>query len=507
MRVGILALLHESNTFSSQPTSLDRFRDDLWLESDAVRAEMALAHHEVGGFFHGLDELSSTIDLDVVPLFAGRALPAGTITEESFARLQEKVLTCLAAAGQLDGLLVAVHGAAVSESHNDADGHLLSVLRQRLGPTTPIVGTLDLHANLSASMVQNCNALIAYRTNPHLDQRQRGYEAAVLLVKTLLGEVRPTMSAILLPMAINIEKQCTDDEHLRTVYRFADQQRSEGAISNSILLGFPYADVVEMGASVVVITDNDVAVANQLTIDLATTLWRQRKELRGELTSVEQALNESEGLDGPIGLLDMGDNVGGGSAADGTELIAAIHQRAIGPSFACLFDPSAVVSCDRAGLGASVDLRIGGKTDGRHGAPLSFSGRVRSLHDGVFAERQARHGGMSHFNQGRTAIVDTDRGLSLMLTSRRMVPFSLEQLRSCDLDPTAFRILVAKGVNAPIAAYGEICKHFIRVNTQGATCADLAQLTYAHRRRPLYPLETDVRWQPEASTIHGYRQP
>ena len=87
------------------------------------------------------------------------------------------------------------------------------------------------------------------------------------------------MSAILLPMAINIEKQCTDDEHLRTVYRFADQQRSEGAISNSILLGFPYADVVEMGASVVVITDNDVAVANQLTIDLATTLWRQRKEL------------------------------------------------------------------------------------------------------------------------------------------------------------------------------------------------------------------------------------
>jgi microcystin degradation protein MlrC len=190
----------------------------------------------------------------------------------------------------------------------------------------------------------------------------------------------------------------------------------------------------------------------------------------------------------------MGDNVGGGSAADGTVLAAAMHRRQSGRGFACLYDPGAVAECEALGVGRRARIRVGGKTDSLHGAPLELQLTVRGLYDGRFREPLPRHGGIADFDQGRTAIVESTSGLTLMLTSRRMTPFSLRQLTSCGLEPSSFRLLVAKGVNAPLAAYGEVCRHFIRVNTPGSTCADLAQLTYPHRRRPMFP------WEPSAWT-------
>jgi microcystin degradation protein MlrC len=137
---------------------------------------------------------------------------------------------------------------------------------------------------------------------------------------------------------------------------------------------------------------------------------------------------------------------------------------------------------------------VGGKTDDRHGPPLAAEFTVRSLHDGRFRESQPRHGGFTEFDQGPTAVVETSRGLTLMLTSRRMVPFSLQQLLALGVDPTAFGLVVVKGVHAPLAAYAPICSHFLRVNTPGVTTADLAQLRYHHRRRPLFPFERDFEW-------------
>src|SRR5205807_7312822 len=129
-------------------------------------------------------------------------------------------------AGPIDGLLVAPHGATVAANHADADGHWLSRLRQRFGKRFPIIGTLDLHANVSPQMVAACDALIAYRTNPHLDQRDRGIEAAQLLARTLRGEVRPVMAAEFLPLAINIEPQATAEEPCRTLFATAARPRT-----------------------------------------------------------------------------------------------------------------------------------------------------------------------------------------------------------------------------------------------------------------------------------------
>ncbi|MGH7128082.1 MAG: M81 family metallopeptidase, partial [Planctomycetaceae bacterium] len=491
MRVGIVALLHESNTFISEPTTLEHFRQNLLLRGEAIREALAGSHHETGGFFAGLDEA----DIEAVPVFAARALPFGTVTAETFERLQEMLFAALAEAGPLDGILAAPHGATVSEAEPDADGAWLERLRETVGPSVPIVATCDPHANLSPRMVAATDAIIAYRSNPHLDQRDRGIEAARLMAQTLRGEVRPVQRAVFPPMAIGIERQATDEEPCRTLAAHAEAiRRRPDVLACSLVLGFPYADVPEMGSAVNVVTDGDPALAEQLANELAAEMWRSRHDLIGRFVSIEEAIAQAASLAGPVCLLDMGDNVGGGSPGDGTLLGHALHRRRVGPAFVCLCDPKAVRQAVAAGVGTRVTLSIGGKTDALHGPPLQAEFSVISLHDGRFEEPEARHGGMTKFDQGRTAVVRSELGLSVMLSSRRMTPFSLNQLTSCGLDPKHFHVLVAKGVNAPIAAYAPVCKHLIRVNTPGVTAADMTALEYRHRRRPMFPFEPETLW-------------
>lgn len=492
MKIGIVALMHESNTFLCEPTTLRHFREDVLLEGPAVRAAFANTHHELGGFFAGLEASHGPTSLHALPLFAARALPAGPIDDNAFETLVARLLASVQAALPLDGLLVAAHGAAVSRSQLDADGHWLSRLRELVGPDLPIIATLDPHANLSPRMVAACNALIAYRTNPHLDQHGRGMEAANLMREALVNGLSLAMAAAFPPLCINIDRQCTTDPHWQSLYALADQQLTHpNVLSNSILLGFPYADVPDLGAAAVVVTRDNQQLAAQLAQELGDALWSSRASMAGQLLSVDQVLQQCAAMsDRRICLLDMGDNVGGGSAGDGTELGHGLLRHGLGPSFLCLCDPESVAICTRAGVGQRCALQVGGKTDTLHGPPLSVEARVVGLYHGRFREDAPRHGGIRDFDQGPTAVVCTDDGrLSIMLTSRRMVPFSLQQLIACGLDPRQFRILVAKGVNAPIAAYQDVCDTFLRVNTIGGTCADLTRMAFRNRRRPLFPFE------------------
>ena len=496
MRVGIAALMHESNTFISQVTSLDRFHEDLYLQGSDVADRLATSHHEIGGFFEGLARPATQGAFAAVPLAAFRATPSGVLQAALLDHLVEVLLRQISKAGVLDGLLLAVHGAAVAEDHLDADGYWLRRVRQSLDERIPIIATLDAHANLSRDMLKSCDAFVGYRTNPHLDQRARGIEAAHLMTRTLSQQIRPTMAAAFPPIAINIERQCTAEPHLRPLYELADLQlRTPGVLSNSILLGFPYADVPEMGSSTLVVTDSDPDLARQRANELAVTLWEDRESMRGQFVGVEDAIRfATERTSERICLLDMGDNVGGGSDADGTTLLEALHRAKLGPCFLCIADPDAVRRCRESGPGTRLRLKIGGNTDRLHGEPCWMEVTIDSLHSGQFSEPEPRHGGIREFDQGFTAIVrSVDSPLTMMLTSRRMVPFSLHQIRSCGLDPKLFRILVAKGVHAPLAAYREVCPTFLRVNTPGSTCADLSAIPFHHRRHPMFPWENPRR--------------
>ncbi len=492
MRIGIIALLQESNTFIAQPTRLAHFEEELLVTGEAMRDRLAGTHHEVGGMLHALEGEQA----EAVPSFAARALPFGVVEKPAIETLMHMMLAAMDAAGPIDGLLVAPHGATVSEPWPDVDGHWLSEVRRQLGPDRPIIGTLDPHGNLSPAMAQACDALIAYRTNPHLDQRARGIDAARLICRTLRGHVKPKMAAAFPPLAINIEKQHTAEEPCVSLYRRADEQLADDrVVSNSIMLGFPYADVPEMGSSVIVVTDNEPALARQLADELAGYLWEHRKEFEGEFLSIEGALDKSASLSGPVCLLDMGDNVGGGSPGDGTLLAQAIHERKLPKGLVVLCDPESVAMAEAIGEWGTGLFRVGGKTDKLHGPPLACEATVQGMFDGKFEEPHPRHGGIGSYDQGRTAVVRTDTGLTIVLTSRRTPPFSLRQITSCGLNPAEFHLIVTKGVNAPIAAYREVCRTFLRVNTPGCTAADLAEFHYERRRRPMFPFERDAEWR------------
>lgn len=487
MRVGIICFQQESNTFLSNPTTLADFKRDILLTGPDIRREYAHAHHEAGGFIQGLEENH----INPVLLLAAWTVPGGAITDECYQTILAMIQTQLISAGALDGLLLAPHGAAVSEIHRDMDGHWLSAVRQQVGPQMPIICTLDLHANVSPRMIDSVNATIVYRTNPHLDQRRRGIEAANLLARTLRKEIRPTQAAAFPPISINIERQLTAQPPCSELYALADSQLARpGVISNSCVLGFPFADVTEMGSSFIAVTDNNPTLARKLVDELAAYATDHCQDFRPQLISIDQALDEAMSSPGPVTLLDIGDNIGGGSPGDGTHLLYALYARKISSAFVSLYDPKAAEFASNTGIGRTAEFSLGGKSSPElHGSPVNCLCTVLSLHMGRFTETQPRHGGRTNYDMGPTAIVTTDTGITVQLTSRRIPPFSLNQLLSCGLNPADFQILVAKGVHAPAAAYKPVSKKLIRVNTPGVTTADPSVLKYEHRRKPLYPYE------------------
>ena len=488
MRVGILSLIHESNTFAVTPTTIDMFRRDGLLIGDDVRRAYEGGHNQISGF---LAHLKGT-GIEAVPIFHASTPPSGTITRETCEELVRLMFAALDEVGELDGYLVSPHGANAGEGddYRDLDGFWLTRLRERVGETPPIICVIDPHANLSARMVDACDATIAYRSNPHLDQKQRGMEAATLIERTLNGEIRPLQRAAFPPFGMNIERQGTTEWPCLPLYELANGQLDQpGVLSNSVVLGFPYGDVEEMGSAAIVVTDNDAGLAQRLADEMAAYMVAHRDEFVGEYTSVEEAVDQAVAQAGPVCLLDMGDNVGGGSAADGTLIAHEIHRRGNISAHVCLYDPESQDRARQAGVGAALELMMGGKTDDRHGEPLRTVVTVKSLHDGQFEESEIRHGGYTHFDMGPTAVVTTENGLTISLTSLRTVPVSLGIVTSVGLNPTDFQVLVAKGVHAPVAAYREVCAALIRVNTAGATAADMRTFEYKYRRCPLYPFE------------------
>jgi microcystin degradation protein MlrC len=486
MRVGIIGLQHESNTFLRAPTTLADFEQGALLTGEAIRHEYGQAFHEVGGFFEGL----ASEKIEAVPIFFAWALPGGIVEARTLENLLQRMLVALKDAGTVDGLLVAPHGAGVAENAPDMDGAWLREVRSRVGPTMPIVGTLDPHANLSEAMVRTTDFLVAYRTNPHLDQRDRGRDAARVIARMLRHEIRPTQAAAFPRLAINIERQSTANSPCKECYEALDDMLDDRRLlSNSLLLGFPYADVPEMGTSVLVITNDEPELARKLADDFADYLRMRANEFAGQFIEVPAAIEIAVKLPGPVCLLDMGDNVGGGAPGDGTVLIDALCKHQVASAFVCLHDPASVQLATKTGIGATLTMEMGGKTDPRQGTPLAATVRVRGIYDGHFSEHEPRHGGRTEYDMGTTAVVQLLQGPTVMLTSRRIAPFSLEQLRSCNVEPRDFQIIVAKGVHAPAAAYAPVCPTLIRVNTPGVTTADITRLDYRNRRRPMAPFE------------------
>ena len=491
-RIGVMGFIHESNTFSVTPTTYEHFEQISLTRGKELIERWTGGNHELSGFLEGAESNG----LEPVPLVAAFAMPSGAVVRETFEAIAEQTIDALKAAMPVDGLYLGLHGATVSEEFPDADGEMARRLREVVGPDVPVVMTLDLHANVSPGMVANADATTIYRSNPHLDQKARGLEAASLLGRTLRGEIRPVQALECPPLIISIAKQYTDEDPAKGLYEDVESVlKWPGILSASVAMGFYYADVEEMGATFLAVADHDRDLARKAARWMAQRAWDRREEFQAELPSAAEAVAMAmEAAEAPVVLLDIGDNVGGGSPGDSTLILAEIVAQKASNAMVVLFDAESVARCVEAGVRNPVNLQVGGKTDGRHGSPVSVQGRVRMISDGIFQEPEVRHGGWGSFDQGVTAVVETPEQHTLILTSVKMAPVSLEQVKSQGVKPESKKILVAKGVIAPRAAYNPVAARTILVDTPGATCVNPAGFTFHHRRRPIYPLELEAQY-------------
>lgn len=484
-RVAIAGLYHESNTFVPQPTTLTNFKKGRYLKGQDIVNEYKDAHHEIGGMI----EILQQEDIEIIPLLYAEATPGGTITTETYESLLEDLLEEMDKVLPVDALLVAPHGAGVSENFPDMDGHWLSRLRDKLGPGIPVAGTLDLHANVSPLMVACTDALVSYKQNPHVDQRERGKEAARLLMRQLRKEIGLVQVLIQVPVAISIEQQLTADEPCKSLYQYAQSlSEQEGMLSLSIQLGFPYADVAEMGISIIVVSDNRRDMALATGEKLKDYIIAHKENFVGKKIDIPSALLLVKESKKPALLLDMGDNIGGGSPGNNICLLEALQQQKEYAYFVCIYDPQAVADAEKHNEGETFILSIDGiNGNGNKSFPVEVT--LLGINDGNFKESRPRHGGQVNYKMGKTAIVAPRAGSVIMLTSLRTPPFSLQQLLSFGIDPGLFDAIVAKGVNAPVAAYAPVCPAIIQVDTPGVTQADMTKFTFHNRRRPLFPFE------------------
>ncbi len=490
MRLALLGYYHETNTFSRTPTTYADFAQVGILHGP----EMVREHREAQSTITGYLEVGEAPDVEVVPLYFTTTGPLGMISADAFERISADCLQLLGDNGPWDGILLVLHGAAVSERYPDADGEFAARVRALVGPDMPIGISSDLHGNITTRMVESATVMNLYRTNPHLDARIRARECGEIIVRTVRGEVHPVQAIETPPLVVNIVKQFTGAEPMLGMMNDVEAVlQRPGMLSASAVMGYPYADVPEMGMSFIAVHDGDPVAARDAAQWMARRAWERRAEYVGDTPSADEALRHAMAAQqGPILLLDVGDNIGGGSTADSTFLLEAAQRLGVRNYLQTLYDPEAVVACVAAGVGATVILAVGAKTDDMHGTPVTVTGRVRTIFEGTWEDPRPTHGGWRFFDGGTMVVLETTDEHTLVLTSLRVGNTSIEQMYAAGIWPEKKQVIVAKGVNSPLAAYAPIAAEIIFVNTPGVTSSDLSTFTYQYRRRPLYPFEEDT---------------
>ena len=487
MRFAIAGIVHESNSFAPEPTGYDKFRV---LDGPEIVRLHADAASTATGYLNGCADLG----VEAVPLYLAQATPAGPIPAESFERLCDEMLDTLRSEGPWDGVLLYLHGAAVAEGQDDADGEITRRVRDLVGTDVPIAVTLDMHANVSPGMVAHSDVLVVWRTNPHVDPEPRAREAAHLAIRTARGEIRPVMHLEQVPAALNILRQDTSTDPMRTLLlRLGEVLAEPGVLSASLAEGYPWADVAAMGMATVVITDDEPTLAARLASELARHVWAERAEFDGSAVPVDEEVRTVDATTmRPVLMLDVGDNIGGGSPGDSVTILAEVIRQGASGFVASIHAADAVAICAAAGVGEGVDLTVGAATDPSVGPPVRLLGKVVAVDDGRFEDPNPTHGGRRYYDAGPTAVLDIGDDNRVILTSSPMGSHSPVQLTSLGLDPASFKGIVAKGVNSPLAGYRPVVADILFVDTPGCTAADLSSLSFSRRRVPMTPFEPDT---------------
>jgi len=491
MRIAIGAFSHEANTFCSSLTGWDAFGSRRLVRGEAMLQGLAGTNTEEAGALTALSERS---DCQVIPTLAARALSGGPVLADVFHAVLDELLQRLRAALPLDGVLLVLHGAMMSTDDPDATGAILQAVRDLVGAEVPVVGTLDLHANVTARMVECADALIGYHTAPHVDMYEAGETAARVLLATVDGRARPRMALARLPMIVPSENARHTDGPLSEVIAMARELEATGAILHGGVYPVqPWLDISDVGCSVVVVTDGDADAARRHADHLARAFWERRAAFEPDLVPPDEALRRA--LARPSGttvLCDSADSPTSGSTGDSTVILrAALDAEPLsGRVLLNVVDAPAVSRAMAAGVGATVTVRVGGRRAPAFFEPVEFTGHVKTISDGVFRFKGPGMRGTVQ-TMGR-AVVLTRGEIHLVVMERAVSQWDPELYRSLGEEPADARAVQVKSPAAFRAAYGEIMDEAIIVASPGPSTPYLTSLPWRHIRRPLYPFDPDV---------------
>jgi microcystin degradation protein MlrC len=488
-RVLTARFMHETNTFSRVPTDMAMIRRrDYHLENE-IPVAFRGTRSAFGATFEAADKFGWTL---IHPVSANPN-PSGIVTDDAFERITAMILDAVDAKGPIDGALLHLHGAMVSDSHEDAEGEFLARLRRRLGPEVPVVVTLDLHANVTQRMADNTSALIAYRTYPHIDQHERAWQGAELLERAMQGEISPKTVIARRPMIYGLDHGRTQRGPIaELIARGEAIEKSGDALVVSICAGFSRANIHDVGPSVTVTVDGGTAQAQAIAEELMDYAWQTRDFTTVKLLSVAEAVRlagRGQPGDKPLVVADYTDNPGGGGYGDATAFLKGLVESEVdSTAFHAIWDPEAVQEGMRAGVGANTTLTLGGKTDASlGGGPLSLTGEVVCLTNGRFIAYGPMGGGVER-NYGPSMVFRVG-GIDIVVITNNGQAVDLGQFTSLGIDPTRYRTVAVKSMQHFRAAFEPIAREVVLVDT-GALCSEIyTPELFTKVRRPVWPLD------------------
>jgi len=472
----------------------------------------ASAHTPIGGFL----DVAEKGGVKVIPTLTVGFGASGIIINEAYDFFKDKLLDEISNTRNFDGVLLALHGSMIAEGipNGDGEGEILRSVREIVGENIPIMNVFDLHSTVTRLKVENSDAIFGYDTNPHVDGYERGVEAAETMIRTIKGNINPTMAMrrpemiapgigcstwssrgnILpkVPLLWSPVRMDAADRILpmAILFKLARlMEKDEKVLNVSISGGFPFSDVPEAGPSVTVVTDNDLALAEELAEEASDLMWSIRRLFIRKLVPVDEAVDRAIKSDGPTVLTDVADDPGGGGVGDSTGILRSLVDKNAQNATIVIKDAEAVEIVGKAGIGETLKMEIGGKTDKRCGDPVEVRGKIMILSEGKFIAKGPMGYGRE-IDVGKMAVLRVG-GIDIVVTERRVAPNDAQIFRSVGIEPTDKNILVIKSTQHYRASYEPLVKEIIEVDAPGIATGNLTRIKdwYEKIRRPIFPLD------------------
>jgi microcystin degradation protein MlrC len=504
--IAVLGFSIECNRFAPVATEVDFRTRTLISGPDLITEARAPAPRMLGelpGFIAAMDEAGPW---QPVPSLLAMAEPNGPVDQDFFGRLLQRWQSDLTAAGKLDGVYLVLHGAGLTTGDHDPEGTLLALVRRIVGPDIPVVATFDLHANVSDADVTLLNGFVGYRTNPHLDMRERGAEAAALLHR-LLGGTRTFLARVRLPIVPPTVTQLTGKDVPNRPYgelidlgqqRMAEAPYAGRVLNVSVMGGFAYADTPFNGLTAVV-TATDQDAADALAAEIAQAGWNRRNKFRPTLTSLDEAVRLAKTTDTPLIFADVADNPGGGGRGNTMAILQAFHAAAVtGALVGVIHDPELAAEAHAKGVGAVFDARFNRGGGDEFANPFTAQAVVASLRDQPILGRRGIYANNT-LDIGKAAMLVLG-GITVVVLTHRYQCADPMFFEAFGLDIAAARVVVVKSRGHFRGGFDEFFGHeqVIEVDAPGLTSPMLSRFPWQHMPRPVLPIDDVVNWTPTA---------